>query len=315
MKSALIIGAGGQDGTYLSEFLLALGYKVFGVRRRSTRAYLSIPAVVYLTGDVLDGSSILACLEASKPDEVYNLAADAFVGDSWKHPVEQGEVTGLGCVRILEAIRQYQKTVTWQIKFYQASTSELFGNQPGPQNEKTPFHPSSPYGVAKLFAHAITVNYRESYGMFACCGILFNHESPRRSPEFVTQKICIQAAEVKAGKREFVELGDLSPRRDWGYAPEYVKAMHLMLEQDTPDDYVVATGETHSIKDFLEEVLSLSGLGMDRVRVGTHRRPAEAYELRGDAAKISKIGWKPTISYGELARMMYNAAWEKVSHE
>ena len=204
MKTALIIGASGQDGSYLSEYLLSLGYQVFGVIRRSTRVpRFIIPGVTYLTGDVLDGSSILAALRESDPDEVYNLAAHAFVGDSWTHPHEQAEITGLGCVRVLEAIRQYNSIFSDEIRFYQASTSEMFGNAPAPQNEQTLFKPSSPYGCAKLYAHSMTVNYRESYGMYACCGILFNHESERRTIDFVTQRIVTQSAEILAGQAGF----------------------------------------------------------------------------------------------------------------
>jgi GDPmannose 4,6-dehydratase len=319
MRRALITGATGQDGSYLSEYLLSLGYEVFGLVRRSARHGYANPAVTYLTGDLLDGSSILTALETASPDEVYNLAADTFVGSSWQQPVEQAEVTGIGCLRVLEAIRQWTGRSggfnvgrNASVKFYQASTSELYGSTPAPQNEETPFHPRSPYGCAKLYAHSITVNYRESYGMFACCGILFNHESERRGAEFVTQKICTQAAEVKAGKRKFIELGHLEARRDWGYAPEYVRAMHLMLQQENPDDYVVATGETHSVREFLEEVLACAGLDWPLVHSGVGMRRAEVEELRGDASKIAKIGWKPKTFYGDLARMMYDAAWEKV---
>jgi GDPmannose 4,6-dehydratase len=307
MKSALIIGATGQDGSYLCEYLLTLDYQVFGLRRRSARMFVEIPGVAYLTGDVLDGSSILAALHLSKPDEVYNLAADTFVGSSWTQPLEQGEVTGLGCLRVLEAIRHYGK-----VKFYQASTSELYGSSPAPQNENTPFHPRSPYGCAKLYAHSITVNYRESYGMFNCCGILFNHESPRRGSEFVTQKIVTQAAEMLAGKRLFIELGSLEAKRDWGYAPDYVKAMHLMLQQSEPSDYVVATGEMWSVGDFLSIVLDLAGLKDELVKtVPDQLRPAEVCELRGDASRIRALGWKPTIGIEQLAKIMFDAAKEK----
>ena len=314
VKSALVIGATGQDGSYLCEYLLALGYNVFGLKRRSTREGIVIPNVHYLVGDVLDGSSISDALMSSKPDEVYNLAADSFVGSSWSQPMEQAEVTGLGCLRVLDAIRIYQKDVTGTVKFYQASTSELFGSSPAPQNELTPFHPRSPYGCAKLYAHAITVNYRESYGMFACCGILFNHESPRRGQEFVTQKIVTQAVEVAMGKREYIELGSLDAKRDWGYAPEYVAAMHLILQQKKPSDYVVATGVTHTIREFLEYVLSLANLSIDCVRIDENNiRPAETWELRGDTSKINSIGWEPTIRLKELADIMFSAAMERIA--
>jgi GDPmannose 4,6-dehydratase len=309
MKSALVIGASGQDGSYLCEYLLTLGYEVFGLVRRSTREALIIPGVKYVIGDVLDGNSITEALQDSVPDEVYNLAADSFVGSSWAQPMEQAEVTGLGCLRILEAIRKIDR----KIKFYQASTSELYGNAPSPQNEDTPFHPRSPYGCAKLYAHSITVNYRESYGIFACCGILFNHESARRGAEFVTQKIATQAAEVKAGKREQIELGSLDAKRDWGYAPEYVAAMHLMLQQYEPADYVVATGVTHTIREFLQTILTRAGLSKDCLRVKIdNMRPAETWELRGDASKIRALGWAPIVGMEELAEIMYDAAMERV---
>jgi GDPmannose 4,6-dehydratase len=226
------------------------------------------------------------------------------VGSSWAQPLEQAEVTGLGCLRVLDAIRQYSK----HIKFYQASTSELFGSSPAPQNENTPFHPRSPYGCAKLYAHSITVNYRESYGMYACCGILFNHESERRGSAFVTQKIVTQVAEILAGKREVIELGSMAAKRDWGYAPEYVAAMHLMLQQPLPTDYVVATGETHTIQEFLDITLAHAGLGAYDLRQGLDLRPAETWELRGDARKIRAIGWEPHVKIDELASIMLKAA-------
>jgi GDPmannose 4,6-dehydratase len=308
MKSALVVGSTGQDGSYLCEYLLALGYKVFGLKRRSTREHIEIPGVCYIIGDVLDGNSILEALRISDPDEVYNLAADTFVGSSWAQPLEQAEVTGLGCLRVLDAIRQYSK----HIKFYQASTSELFGSSPAPQNENTPFHPRSPYGCAKLYAHSITVNYRESYGMYACCGILFNHESERRGSAFVTQKIVTQVAEILAGKREVIELGSMTAKRDWGYAPEYVAAMHLMLQQPLPTDYVVATGETHTIQEFLDITLAHAGLGAYDLRQGLDLRPAETWELRGDASKIRAIGWEPHVKIDELASIMLKAAIARV---
>ena len=311
MKSALVIGCSGQDGSYLCEYLLSLGYKVFGLRRRSTRTGIEIEGVHYLVGDVLDGTSIAAALHVAYPDEVYNLAADTFVGDSWKHPLEQAEVTGLGCVRVLEALRQYQGSAR-HVKFYQASTSELYGSSPAPQNELTPFHPRSPYGCAKLYAHSITVNYRESYGMFACCGILFNHESERRGAEFVTQKIVTQVAEILAGKRDVIELGNVSAKRDWGYAPEYVKAMHLMLQQPEPADYVVATGETHTVQEFLNVALGYAGLSGALLSRDHDNRPAETDELRGDANKIRALGWEPKVKVDELAAIMLKAAIARV---
>ncbi len=315
MKRALVTGATGQDGSFLCEYLLRLGYEVFGFVRRSTRQGYAIPAVNYLIGDLLDGSSILAALEAAKPDEVYNLAADSFVGSSWTQPVEQAEITGIGCLRILEAIRLYVERhhlPRQAVRFYQASTSELYGNSPAPQNETTPFHPRSPYGCAKLYAHSITVNYRESYGLFACCGILFNHESERRGPEFVTQKICIQAAEIKAGKRDKIVLGNLDARRDWGYAPEYVEAMHLMLQQEVASDYVVATGETHTVGEFLDAVLEIAELDRSVVEANVDPRPAEVDELRGDSRKMRNLGWKPKTFYEDLAWIMYREAEKKI---
>jgi GDPmannose 4,6-dehydratase len=312
MKSALVIGATGQDGSYLCEYLLSLGYKVFGLRRRSTRTGIEIEGVHYLVGDVLDGTSISEALRTADPDEVYNLAADTFVGDSWKHPLEQAEVTGLGCVRVLEAIRNYQSDTKFKPRFYQASTSELYGSSPAPQNELTPFHPRSPYGCAKLYAHSITVNYRESYGMFACCGILFNHESERRGAEFVTQKIVTQVAEILAGKRDVIELGNVSAKRDWGYAPEYVKAMHLMLQQPEPSDYIVATGETHTVREFLEMALESAGEKGAIVHENIDNRPAETDELRGDANKIRALGWEPKVKVDELAAIMLKAAIARV---
>ena len=310
MKRALVTGATGQDGSYLCEYLLTLGYAVFGFIRRSTRKGFTIPGVSYLVGDLMDGSSIAEALRISEPDEVYNLASDSYVGSSWTQPIEQAEVTGIGCLRVLEAIRQYKKPV----KFYQASSSEMFGSSPAPQNEETPFHPRSPYGCAKLYAHSLTVNYRESYGMFNCCGILFNHESPRRGIEFVTQKIATQAAEVKKGKRKTIDLGNLNAKRDWGYAPEYVTAMHLILQQDFPGDYVVATGETHTVGEFLKCVLGEAGLDMGDVSPFEvpNIRPAEVNELRGDSKRVRALGWIPMIGMEPLARIMYEAALETV---
>jgi GDPmannose 4,6-dehydratase len=315
MKAALIIGASGQDGSYLAEYLLSLGYKVFGLRRRSTRTGIEIEGVNYLVGDVLDGNSILQALHRSEPDEVYNLAADTFVGSSWAQPLEQAEVTGLGCLRVLDAIRAYRDEGDGHEtpRFYQASTSELFGSSPAPQNENTPFHPRSPYGCAKLYAHSIAVNYRESYGMYICCGILFNHESPRRGAEFVTQKIVTQVAEILAGKREYIELGNLNAKRDWGYAPEYVAAMHLMLQQPEPSDYVVATGIMHSVMEFAVMVHEKAGVGSNRMlKAGNDMRPSETWELRGDASKIHALGWTPHVQVEELAAIMLKAAIERV---
>ena len=306
MKKALITGVTGQDGSYLAEYLLGLGYEVYGMVRRSTREYTPIPAVRYLVGDLIDGSSLMKALDEAKPDEVYNLAADSFVGSSWDQPVEQAEITGLGALRLLEAVRE----VWCDAHVYQASTSELFSGEIGesPQSEATPFHPRSPYGSAKLFAHSTAVNYRESYGMFVCCGILFNHESPRRGAEFVTQRIAVQVAELKLGRRDKIELGNMDAERDWGYAPEYVAAMHHMMQLDVPDDYVVATGETHTVHQFLHACLEAAGLPDGVPIVSTSERPAEVHRLCGDPSKINSTGWHSVVRYRELARMMYGAA-------
>ena len=325
MKRALVTGVTGQDGSYLAEHLVRLGYEVHGVVRRTTRGYTPIEGVNYLVADMVDGSSLMRAVEVARPDEVYNLAADSFVGSSWNQPVEQAEITGLGCLRLLEAVRVWSEV--WKrdpygpgepIRFYQASTSELFSGNPftSPQNESTVFHPRSPYGVAKMYAHQIAVNYRESHGMWVCCGILFNHESPRRGTEFVTQKIVRQAVEMLRGKRDGMMLGNLEARRDWGYAPEYVQAMHLMLQQPAADDYVVATGETHTVQQFLDVVLG--HLGLSKGDIGLEfecMRPAEVHELRGDATKIAGIGWRPRVLYEELAHIMCDAELKRTSHE
>ena len=311
MRRALVTGAAGQDGSYLCEHLVRNGYETYGLIRRSTRDFAPIPAVRYLTGDMLDGSSIMAALEESDPEEVYNLASDTFVGTSWQQPVEQAEITGLGALRLLEAVRWFNT----DIKVYQASTSELYSGKDAPQNELTPFHPRSPYASAKLFAHSTAVNYRESYGMFICCGILFNHESPRRGRDFVTQKIATQVAEIAKGKRKVIELGGLEAKRDWGYAPEYVEAMHMMMQRSSPDDYVVATGETHSVGDFLEAVLGEAGLEHEPpvVIAGDCVRPAEVFELCGDPSKVARIGWRARVKYNELASIMYHAALDRIA--
>ena len=309
-RRALVTGAAGQDGSYLCEHLVRNGYETYGLVRRSTRDFAPIPAVRYLTGDMLDGSSIMAALEESDPGEVYNLAADTFVGTSWQQPVEQAEVTGLGALRLLECVRWFNT----DIKVYQASTSELYSGEDAPQNELTPFHPRSPYASAKLFAHSTAVNYRESYGMFICCGILFNHESPRRGRDFVTQKIATQVAEIVKGKREGITLGNLDTKRDWGYAPEYVEAMHIMMQRAKPDDYVVATGETHSIGEFLDATLKAAGRSgpVSVVVDEAALRPADVAELRGDPSKVNGIGWRAVTKYEKLAEIMFKAAMERI---
>jgi GDPmannose 4,6-dehydratase len=310
--TALITGITGQDGTYLAEALLHRGYSVYGLVRGQNNPRLAMvaaiaPGVEFVEGDLLDQSSLIAALETTQPTEVYNLGAISFVGLSFKQALLTGEITGLGVTRMLEAIR----TVNDKIRFYQASSSEMFGKvRESPQTELTPFHPRSPYGVAKTYGHYITVNYRESYGMYACSGILFNHESPRRGLEFVTRKITNGAARIKLGLQKQLALGNLESQRDWGFAGDYVDAMIRMLQQTEPDDYVIATGEMHTIREFLE--LAFSHIGMDwRDHVVSDPRffrPAEVDALVGDASKAAaKLGWKPTTSFSDLARMMVEA--------
>jgi GDPmannose 4,6-dehydratase len=311
-RTALITGITGQDGTHLAQLLLERGYTVYGLVRGQNNPRLAMverlcPGIEFAEGDLLDQSSLIAALETCQPHEVYNLGAISFVGLSFKQASLTGEVTGLGVVRMLDAIR----TVNSDIRFYQASSSEMFGKvRQTPQNEETPFHPRSPYGVAKVYGHYITVNYRESYGMFACSGILFNHEGPRRGLEFVTRKITNAVAKIKLGLQKQVALGNLSARRDWGFAGDYVRAMHMMLRQDEPDDYVIATGETHSVEEFCE--LAFAHVGLDwRDHVVTDERflrPAEVDLLIGDATKArTRLGWSPTVSFHELVAMMVEA--------
>jgi GDPmannose 4,6-dehydratase len=314
MKSALITGITGQDGPYLAELLLSKGYRVSGtVRRLSTPNMENIKDIAdkieLFSADLLDQSSLTDAIRKSEPDEIYNLAAQSFVKASWDQPVLTGEFTALGVTRVLEAIR----TVNPQIKFYQASSSEMFGKvTETPQKETTRFHPRSPYGVAKVYGHYITVNYRESYGMFACSGILFNHESPRRGIEFVTRKITNGVARIKLGKQDKLELGSLEPKRDWGYSGDYVEAMWLMLQQEKPDDYVIATGENHSVKEFVEETFKVAGIEDWQKYVianeSKYMRPAEVDYLIGDASKANKVlGWKPKTSFKELVKIMVEA--------
>ena len=309
MPNALITGITGQDGSYLAEFLLEKGYDVHGVIRRSSSVNMERIAhlqdrVHLVSADLLDQNSLINALEDAQPSEVYNLAAQSFVPASWSQPVLTGECTALGVTRVLEAIR----TVNPRIRFFQASSSEMFGKvETSPQNEKTPFYPRSPYGVAKVYGHYITVNYRESYGLFACSGILFNHESPRRGLEFVTRKITNGVARIKLGLARELRLGNLDARRDWGYSGDYVRAMWLMLQQERPDDYVVATGETHSVREFVEAAFAHVGLDYrDFVRVDpAFMRPAEVDLLQGDAAKArEKLGWAPSASFDNLVQMM-----------
>ncbi len=324
MPTALITGITGQDGLYLAEYLLAQGYEVYGLVRGQNNPKRQIveallPQVHIVEGDLLDQASLIAAIQRVEPDEVYNLAAVSFVPVSWNQPELTGEVTGLGVLRMLEAIRivsgispsRPRSVGRDGIRFYQASSSEMFGKvRESPQNEKTPFYPRSPYGVAKVYGHYITMNYRESYGLFACSGILFNHESPRRGPEFSTRKISRGAARIKLGLQKELALGNLDSKRDWGFAGDYVRAMHLMLQQPEPDDYVVGTGEAHSVREFAELAFRHVGLNWeDYVRVDPQlTRPAEVDYLRADAAKArQKLGWVPTVTFAELVRMMVDA--------
>jgi len=308
-KKALITGVTGQDGSYLAEFLLQQGYEVIGmVRRTSTVNFQRIRHIqdklILAQGDLLDQSSLVDIIREHRPQEVYNLAAQSFVPTSWKQPVLTGEFTALGVTRVLEAIRMVDRTM----RFYQASSSEIFGNvREVPQNEKTPFYPRSPYGVAKVYGHWITVNYRESYDIFACSGVLFNHESPRRGLEFVTRKVTHSAAKIKLGLAKELHLGNLDAQRDWGFAGDYVKAMWLMLQQDRPDDYVIATGKTHSVRQLCNEAFSHLGLNwQDHVVVDpAFIRPADVDQLVGDASKARQVlGWKPAVEFPELIAMM-----------
>ena len=308
-KTALITGITGQDGSYLAEFLLSKGYRVCGVVRRSStvnfeRLYHLQDRIELIPGDLLDQNSLISALQQVEPQEVYNLASQSFVPTSWNQPVLTGEFTALGVTRILEAVR----LVNPKIRFYQASSSEMFGMvRESPQNERTAFYPRSPYGVAKLYGHWITVNYRESYGLFTCSGILFNHESPRRGLEFVTRKVSYGAARVKLGLQSKLKMGNLDAERDWGFAGDYVQAMWQMLQQEKPQDYVVATGVAHSVRQLLE--MAFGHLGMDyRDYVETDPaflRPAEVYHLLGDASKArQELGWKPKVSFEGLVKMM-----------
>jgi GDPmannose 4,6-dehydratase len=318
-KRALITGITGQDGSYLTELLLGKGYEVYGVMRRASTFNTERIDHIYqdphesgrmrlLYGDLNDASSLNKILRDIQPDEIYNLGAQSHVRVSFDIPEYTAEVGALGALRLLEAIRETGLSKT---RFYQASSSELYGKvQEVPQRETTPFYPRSPYGVAKLYAYWITVNYRESYGLFACNGILFNHESPRRGETFVTRKITRAAAAIKLGLQNKLYLGNLDARRDWGHARDYIEAMWLMLQQDEPDDYVIATGETHSVREFLDEAFGHLGLDWEQyVEIDTrYFRPAEVDLLIGDASKArQKLGWEPKITFKELARMMVDA--------
>jgi len=319
-KKALITGITGQDGSYLAEFLLKQGYDVYGmVRRTSTVRYERIQHIQnqlhIIQGDMGDLSSLITAIKDIQPDEIYNLAAQSFVPTSWNQPVFTGDITGLGVTRILDAIR----SVNPEIRFYQASSSEMFGKvQEVPQRETTPFYPRSPYGVAKVYGHWITINYRESYDMFACSGILFNHESPRRGMEFVTRKVTYHAAKIKLGLANEIRIGNTDAKRDWGYAGDYVRAMWLMLQQDAPDDYVVATGETHSVERLLEVAFSCVDLDWQNHAVQDPRfmRPAEVDLLVGDPSKAgSKLGWEPQVSFEKLITMMVESDLQKLKED
>lgn len=312
MKRALITGITGQDGSYLAEFLLGKGYEVYGmVRRSSTVNYERISHIQdrlkLMQGDLLDQNSLMEALRISEPDEVYNLGAQSFVPTSWNQPVLTGEFTALGVTRMLEAIH----TVNPKIRFYQASSSEMFGKiRETPQNERTPLYPRSPYGVAKVYGHWITVNYRESYGIFCCSGILFNHESPRRGLEFVSRKVTSAAAKIKLGLQKELRMGNLDARRDWGFAGDYVEAMWLMLQQKEPEDYVIATGISHSVKDLIKVAFDHVGLDWEEYVVSDPKlfRPAEVDCLLGDPRKAKSIlGWQPKVTFEELIRMMVDA--------
>ncbi|HEX2204209.1 MAG TPA: GDP-mannose 4,6-dehydratase [Longimicrobium sp.] len=317
MKTALITGITGQDGSYLAELLLEKGYRVFGlVRRSSTVTFERIQhiqdRIELLSGDLTDQNSLYYALEQSNPDEVYNLAAQSFVQTSWTQPVLTGDVTALGVTRMLEAIRIFDR----KIRFYQASSSEMFGKvQAVPQREDTPFYPRSPYGVAKVYGHWATVNYRESYDLFAVSGILFNHESPRRGLEFVTRKVTDAAARIKLGLADKLPLGNLDAQRDWGFAGDYVRAMWLMLQNETPKDYVVATGETHSVRELVEVAFAHVGLDWREHVLLDERfmRPAEVDLLVGDAsAAREELGWVPDVAFEGLVRMMVEADLERL---
>jgi GDPmannose 4,6-dehydratase len=317
-RAALITGITGQDGSYLADLLLEKDYEVFGmVRRASTENYDRIEHLVgrvnLVQGDLLDPASLLAVLEETQPQEVYNLAAQSFVPTSWNQPVLTAEFTAVGVTRLLEAIRRVDPT----IRVYQASSSEMFGKvREVPQTELTPFYPRSPYGVAKVYGHFITVNYRESYDLFAVSGILFNHESPRRGLEFVTRKITDAAARIKLRLANELRLGDLEPKRDWGFAGDYVRAMWLMLQQDEPVDYVIATGETHAVREFVDLAFAHAGLDPAEYVRGDERflRPAEVDHLVGDPTKAkSELGWEPEVTFRELVEMMVDADLERLS--
>jgi GDPmannose 4,6-dehydratase len=318
MKKALITGITGQDGSYLAEFLLGKGYNVYGmVRRASSQRFDRIQHILdrveIIEGDLTDQSSLDDAMKTIAPDEVYNLASQSFVPTSWNQPVLTADVTGTGVTRMLEAMRKHKADG----KFYQASTSEMFGKvRETPQNEMTPFYPRSPYGVAKAYAHWITINYRESYGIFACSGICFNHESPRRGLEFISRKVTDGVARIKLGHADQLKLGNLEARRDWGFAGDFVEAMWLMLQQDRPEDYVIATGASHSVRDLVELAFGYVGLPAEPHVVVDPKlfRPAEVDTLVGDASKArTRLGWTPAVSFKEMIHMMVEADLKRLT--
>ena len=318
-KTALITGITGQDGAYLAKFLLEKNYQVFGTYRRLSTPnfwrlkYLNIENdITYLSADLFDLSSMLEAIKTSQPDEIYHLAAQSYVGASFEQPITSGEYTGIAVTKMLEAIR----IINPQIKFYQASSSEMFGNEPGVKNEQTYLKPRSPYGAAKVFAHHITNHYKEAYDIFACCGILFNHESPLRGLEFVTRKITYELAQIKYKKQKKFSLGNIYAKRDWGFAGDYVEAMWLMLQQKNPDDYVIATGESHSVEEFLTLATEFMGLGKweDLVNIDKDlMRPTDIEDLIGDASKAKKeLGWTPKTNFKDLVKSMVEHDSEQV---
>jgi len=326
MKKAFITGITGQDGSYLAEFLLEKGYEVWGLIRRSSSFHTGRIEHLYQDphepgvkfhlayGDLCDGNSLASILKQIKPDEVYNLGAQSHVRVSFDQPVYTADVVAIGTLRLLEAIRELSPAP----KYYQASSSEMFGSSAPPQSETSPFHPRSPYACSKVFAYYQVINYREAYKLFACNGILFNHESPRRGETFVTRKITRAATRIKLGLQDKLYLGNLDARRDWGYAPDYVKAMWMMLQADEPEDYVIATGEGHSVKEFVEAVFSMLALDWRKYVDVDPRyfRPSEVENLRGDASQaMNKLGWKPSVSFSELVRIMVEADMELARQE
>ena len=320
MKSAIITGVTGQDGSYLAELLLEKGYHVYGLKRRTSDLNFGNCAhlkneIDFMYADMTDESSLITAVQKAQPDEIYNLAAQSFVQTSWEQPILTANIDALGVTNILEAVR----IVKPDTRFYQASTSEMFGKvQAIPQIETTPFYPRSPYGVAKLYGHWITINYRESYDIYGCSGILFNHESPRRGLEFVTRKVTDAAVRIKLGLQKELRMGNLDSKRDWGFAGDYVKAMWLMLQQETPDDFVIATGETHSIKELLEVAFQSVDLNFEDYVVIDPRfvRPAEVELLLGSPAKAkAKLGWTPTVTFEGLIQMMVEADMKRISEQ